>query len=189
MDIEKLYRDKIEGQLQLAISLLKLEIQNKLEAQGHGKRETSRLINDIETEVETLAFASIAGLYMQDYYIFLERGVRASNIPFQRGSGRRTSKYIEGLKRFWRRKGLGPKESERAAFATANKHKKEGMPTRASFGFSKDGTRLSFLSSTIESFEERMIEVITNGVSKDVEIIFNMLFDNTIKSFPFDSSI
>jgi len=184
-EFQKRYESRVVGNLTLAINLLKLELQTKLEKQGHGRKQTSKLISGIETEVRVMAFGAVADLFLEDYYIFLEKGVSASKIPFNPGSGRRTSKYIEALKMFFRRKGLGTKEAKRAAFATANKHKKEGMPTRASFRFSTDGTRLNFFSSTLNELEDKLIELITDGVNESVELAFNAIFDDAVKKFDF----
>lgn len=163
------------------MSLLKLELKSKLEAQGHGKRGSSKLIDSIDFEIEAGAQIIVAGMYMEDYYIFVEKGVRANRIPFSgRGKGKgTTSKYIQNLIRYWRfKRGLSGKEAVRAAFATANKHKKEGMPTRSSFKYSKDGTRLGFVESTLNKFEEKVFEILERRVGNNVEIAFtNVLND------------
>ena len=163
------------------MSLLKLELQAKLEAQGHGRRNTSKLIQSIEYEITATSNILVAGMYMEDYYVFVEKGVRASRIPYSRGSGRKTSKYIDALVRFWRfKKGLSPKEAKSAAFATANKHKKEGMPTRASFRYSKDGTRLGFLEITLNKFEPEVTKILERRIGNEVELTFTNILNEAV---------
>ena len=70
---------------------------------------------------------------MLDYGMIQNFGVTPDRIPFNAGSGKKTSKYIDGLKEFAKIKlGKSGKEAERIAFAIAYKQKKEGMPTKGS---------------------------------------------------------
>ena len=159
------------------MSFLKLELQKKLQDQGHGKKGSSKLIDSIDYEVKVLANFIVANMELEDYYIFVEKGVRASRIPYQRGSGKKTSKYIDALVKFFQRKvRLKLKDAKNAAFATANKHKKEGMPSRSSFRFSNDGTRLKFVETTLNKFEEQALEILEKEIGDGYEIAFtNML--------------
>lgn len=174
----------IKEDVGFAMSLLKLQLKSKLEAQGHGRRGVSKLIDSIDYEIESTATIMVAGMYMEDYYIFVEKGVKASRIPYYPGSGRKTSKYIQGLIRFWRlKKGLSPRAAKRAAFATANKHKKEGMPSRSSFKFSKDGTRLGFLDSTLKKYENQVFEILDRRIGDKVELAFTDILNDISVQF------
>ena len=162
----------IQEDVAYVMSLLKLELKSKLEAQGHGSRNASKLIDSVEFDITASANILVAGMYLEDYYIFVERGVNASRIPYGgRGTGRGgTSKYIQALIRYWRlKRGLPEKEAKRAAFATANKHKEEGMPTRSSFRFSKDGTRLGFVESTLKTYESRVAEILEQRIGNNID--------------------
>lgn len=167
------------------MSLLKLELRSKLEQQGHGKRQKSSLIQSIDFDIQASANIIVASMYMNDYYVFVEKGVKASRIPYSPGrrSGKKTSKYIQGLVRFWRfKRGLQPKAALRAAFATANKHKKEGMPTRSSFRYSHDGTRLGFVDSTLSSYADKVFEILQRRTGNTVELtLTNILNDFAYK--------
>lgn len=161
----------LEDDLGFVMSMLKLELTSKLEAQG---RKNSNLAKNMDFEIEASANVLIASMYMDNYYIFLEKGVSAARIPYtrrNRGQGRGgTSKYIQGLISFFRRKGLPTKEATSASFATANKHKSEGMPTRKSFRFSRDGTRLGFVESTLMKFEDDVVNILERRFGDAYEI-------------------
>lgn len=160
------------------VSLIHLELKTKLETQGHGKRGNSDLINNIHQEIKEQANKIISETYMMYYWEFVEKGVSASNIPYTPNSGRKNSKYIEGLIKFWRKKGLGVKEAKKASFATAKKHKKEGMPTAGSFGFSNDGTRLNFLRDTLDEQEARIFQLLEDRIGQSSLILLDKVLDN-----------
>lgn len=169
------------------MSLIKLELQQRLEIQGHGVKGLSRLIDSMEFDITALSNVVIANMLMENYYRFVETGVKASRIPYTIGSRGRggTSKYIEGLIKFWQRKGLSPKEAKSAAFATATKHKREGMSTRNAYRFSKDGTRHGFVSDTIDKYEARIFELLQGRLGQTFEIfietaIQKIVDENTI---------
>jgi hypothetical protein len=129
---------------------LQRSFRDELKAQGHnltGKLSDS-IIYDIEKDSDTVT----AKMYIENYGLSVEFGVPANRIPYsgRTGSGG-TSKYIQGLIRFWELRGLSGRNATSAAFATAAKHKKEGMPTRSSFGFSSTGERTGFIKRAIEA--------------------------------------
>lgn len=164
----------------LMMSYLKLRLKSKLETQGHGKRGRSKLIDSMEFKIRKEATIIVGEMYMQDYYRFVDRGVKAANIPYTPGKGRaRVSKYIQGLFTFWRRKGLAAKQALSASFATARKHSIEGMPTRRSFRFSKDGTRLGFVRDL--DLEDIAEKAIIDKIGGKIEASVVKMFDNVVK--------
>ena len=138
------------------------DLKNELENQGHIM--TGRMRDSIELLNIGLSSGKIeAFVGLEDYYSVLDTGIKAGRIPFNPGSGKKSSKYIEGLINFWMiKKGLNEKEATRAAFALAHKHKKEGMPTQSSWRYSPSGRRLEFFTRTLDSnsnyddFEENL---------------------------------
>ena len=117
--------------------------------QGHNL--TGRLRDSIDYEIESNSDSISAKMYMEDYGVYVEFGVKADNIPFGGKSGKGgTSKYIQGLISFFELRGLSGREAIGAAFATAHKHKREGMPTRNSSRYSKTGERTGFVRTVIE---------------------------------------
>lgn len=125
-------------------------IQNSIKnirLQGHtltGKLEKSievQVIQKVDTFINLLA---------ESYGIPLNTGVKASRIPYKKGSGRRSSEYIKGLQMFAKKRmRVSDKEALNIAFAIAKKHKKEGMPTRGSFRYSKNGKRTNFFDDAV----------------------------------------
>ena len=92
-----------------------------------------------------------------DYFKFVDQGVKPSRIPYRSGRGRGgKSKYIQALIAFWRKKGAA--DPKAAAFATAAKHKKEGMPTRNSFKFSRTGKRTEFINEMLKKHEDNIFD-------------------------------
>lgn len=119
-----------------------------LEEQGHVL--TGRLRDSIVFDVQVGADKVTATMYCEAYGLAMEFGVKAERIPYSPGSGATSSQYIQGLITYFKRRGVTGREGIRAAFATARKHKREGMPTFASRRFSKTGERTGFASSALE---------------------------------------
>lgn len=128
------------------------DLKKELIDQGHVM--TGRMRDSIELAQIKASQGSIEALVeLENYYDILDKGVRANRIPFYPGSGRKDSEYIKGLVRFWMiKKGLSEKEATRAAFATAKKHKLEGMPTQSSWNskITSNGRRLEFFTRTLD---------------------------------------
>ena len=122
---------------------------------------------------------------MNDYGLTVDQGVTPDRIPYtprKRGEGRGgTSKYIQGLLTFWLLKGLSQKEALQAAFATANKHKQEGIPSRGSFIHSTNGRRKFFFTGTVERLEEEITDLIASKTENVVALAFNNIIDGFVK--------
>lgn len=135
--------------IEIISDLIKQDISTKLKEQGHNN--TGSLLNSISYKITQTADSIITDFYMNKYGNIVDFGVRANRIPYRRGSGAKKSKYIDGLINYFQSKGLSDAESKRAAFATANVHKQDGMPTKASSRFSKTGERTGFITKVIDS--------------------------------------
>lgn len=135
--------------IEIISDLIKQDISTKLKEQGHNN--TGSLLNSISYKITQTADSIITDFYMNNYGNIVDFGVRANRIPYRRGSGAKKSKYIDGLINYFQSKGLSDAESKRATFATANVHKQDGMPTKASSRFSKTGERTGFITKVIDS--------------------------------------
>lgn len=129
------------------------EVNQKLidywEMQGHLMTD-SRFVRELEYQLKDKGIEGFSVGYAR----YVNRGTPAEKVPYQRGSGAGKSKYIQGLIRYVEnRMGLQDKEAVSVAFAIANKHKKEGMPTDASRQYSQTGQRTNFLDSAFEELE------------------------------------
>ena len=140
--------------------------------QGH--KLTGGLINSIEYQVRAQVTAASIDFYMYDYGVILDKGVSAANIPYQRGRGAGSSKYIDGLKQYARlRMGAATeKEAERIAFAIANKHKSEGMPTKASFVYSSTGKRTGAIDAALEDANPEVTRLINVAMEEYINTFF-----------------
>lgn len=131
-------------------------IRVELGLQGH--KLTGKLIESIEAVATNTSTGFVISILGEDYIAPVNNGVPAANIPFSGRSGRGgTSKYIQGLRRFAQlRFGVSERKALSIAFAIANKHKREGMPTRASRRFSKTGRRTGAVQVAIDKVEDQI---------------------------------
>lgn len=121
------------------------------------------------TIVQSPDSVSVIGT-MNYYGAILEQGVSANKIPYggRRASGG-TSQYIQGLVGYFKKRGLNEREAIRAAFATANKHKKEGMPTKSSAIYSKTGQRTKFINTVDKAISADVDKMVSDGLDDIVE--------------------
>lgn len=129
--------------------------------QGH--RHKGSLIRSMETRIQPDGVQIWGNFYSK----FLQTGVKKGRIPYRRGRDRGgTSKYIQALIAYFTAKGKGS-IAKQLAFATANKHAKEGMPTSASSRFSSTGKRTGYID---EINETKIFEQAEKEAEKDFEL-------------------
>lgn len=134
-------------------------LKNEWVAQGH---DMGGFVDDLETEI-TYGTNSIQiiGTTRKNYVKYVDAGVKPSKIPYTPGKSRaKTSKYIEGLIKYFERKGADDPKS--AAFATARKQKKEGMSTVLSRIFSRTGKRQNFIEEAFSKINNKLTKAIEN---------------------------
>ena len=174
--------DEFEASLTDLATFLITDLRKELSDQGH--MLTGKLAESIEmTDIKLRNGDPEAFVSMEYYYYWVDRGVRRERINYHPGSGRDKSLYIEALIRFWMiKKGLSLKEAKQAAFFTARKHKKEGMPTQSSWEHSKNGKRMSFLEDTLD--DSNHYDLFETDVQDSLERLSNTIldhFENTLK--------
>lgn len=147
--------DAVDALLKKAADIARRE----LEGQGH--KLTGSLIASIETKLQVKRNAILGLVLMNDYFEHLEYPLPPERVPYGSGSGAKQSKLIRALTNYWKKRGLGNDEAKRASFATANKWKQEGRPTKASFRFSKNGRRTGFLAESLRQIEKQADEVLS----------------------------
>lgn len=131
--------------------------QKELEQQGH--RATGKLINSIAQRVQDELNEAILYIEYLRYGNAVNTGVRPSRVPYTQGSGKRTSKFITALAEWVRLKRITSgldKDVMRATFAIARKMKKEGIPTKGSFRFSKNGRRTGWLDRVEQIYQVKI---------------------------------
>jgi len=152
--------------LAIELDALAQQIKRELEAQGH--KLTGSLLRSVDFRIEAKGTELEGVVEFLEYGRYVNTGVAAANIPFQKGSGRKSSRYIDALIDYWRKRGLGEKESKRAAFATATKHSREGMPTRSSKRFSSTGRRTGAVNIAIDKRQPNIEKALDQGIEKYV---------------------
>jgi hypothetical protein len=153
------------------------DIKAELRAQGHhltGKTEDS-LFPVIKLENGTVIMEG----YGSSTLAVLNYGVESNRIPYNPGSGAQTSKYIDALTAYARKRfGVSGKAAKAAAFAIAQKHKKEGMPTKGSYKYSSTGQRLSAVTEALDKNKAKYDAMISDGF----DLILDSVFGETFKS-------
>jgi hypothetical protein len=154
---------------EIAVEAVKIE----LALQGH--KLTGALIDSVKEEVRRTDKGAIIDGVLLDYGIPVNTGVPASNVPFtinnrasrrafnfsnfRRSTG--SSKYIAGLQLFAKlRFKVSDKEALSIAFAIAKKHKKQGIPTKASKRFSKTGKRTGAIQDALAKVDPKIQDII-----------------------------
>lgn len=136
--------------LQKALDFAADEIRKEIKNQGHVA--TGNLLNSVRTEITDKGDTLVGRVYIADYAGILNKGVKASRVPYTRGSGAGSSRYIDALIGWIRviKPGMSDVERKSFAFAIANKAKKEGHPTRGSYAFSQNGRRTGWAKAAIQ---------------------------------------
>ena len=164
----------INGLKQLG-EIIRKEVERVLTEQGHVL--TGKIFDEVDNIVKAIKDGYILEGHYQPYSIFVHKGVKAERIPYSPGSGRRHSKYIEALKQYARHRGMS--EPDRAAFAIARVHKREGMPTKASSRFSQTGERLKFLDYALK--DEKVDVKVEKIMADAIEMIVNNILSEQQK--------
>lgn len=128
--------------------LLVDEIREQIAVQGHNM--TGALSKSVEHKERITTDGVVIQFLLNDYGVPVNNGIIPARIPYGSFTGAKVSKYIQGLKRFAKiRFRVTEKQALGIAFAIANKHKKEGLPTRGSYRYSKNGKRKNYIEDAI----------------------------------------
>lgn len=175
------FAETFKAQLAQVMDKIVIDLREKLRAQGHNN--TGKLSDSIQYEITLLSYTLVAAIYMEDYGSIVDQGVNPSRIPYKRGSGKKSSKYIQGLYDYFKSKGLTDTSATRAAFATASVHSREGMPTRGSYAYSNDGTRLGFIRNTLLENQDELLRLFEEGEENGLTGLFNDMVEKYVYEF------
>lgn len=143
--------------------------------QGHNN--TGAGIESIVYAVKQFGNVYQLDLSFNKYMIYQDKGITADRIPFSFGSGNKTSKYIAGLTKWVMQRGMANnrKKARSIAFAIAKTHKKEGMPTRGSYLYSRNGRRKNFFTENyvFEKVPQAVEQLMTTWATAMLEDIIN----------------
>ena len=154
--------------------------------QGHNIN--GKVVKEMDIVVEQTANKISFLFFSLPYGVYIAGGVSAEKIPFSGGgggtagifSGGGKSAYIQGLIAYAKKKlDLPDDEAKSAAFAIANTHRKEGMPSPASSKFSSTGERTNWIGNTMERSEG----IIRAFMLRYMDSILSVLFDNVILKY------
>ena len=152
-----------EDTLDKIFEVVKVQWAKEIRIQGHSL--TGSLERSLEAKYIKVLKGFIIDFLANDYGNILDAGTKPNRIPFNEGSGATKSKYIDGLTDFAKKRfGLNDKEAQSAAFAIAKTQKKEGMPTKNSFRFSKNGKRTGLIDDTLENATPAIEKIIEDSI-------------------------
>lgn len=153
----------IKQAVQKATMLLKERLAEKFADQGHSLTGESE--RGLVTTVALEGGQYIGRVIGADHFLYLEFGIKPDRIPYSAGQVRGgKSEYIQGLIRFWEKRGLHDREAVGAAFATAKIHSREGLPTRKSLVYSATGHRTGFIAQTVKESEGEVRAIVEASI-------------------------
>lgn len=148
-------------------------------AQGHNL--TGKAIQELETQIIERGNGTVIEGYVVDYMANVNSGVPASRIPYSPGSGARSSQYISGLIDYVKKRmGKSQREAQSIAFAIASRHKREGMPSKASARFSSTGKRTGFIETALDGIEPKLAQLIEQGIEETINFVIESFFKTQI---------
>ena len=145
-----------------ADKLMQEGLKKELRAQGHfnsGSLESS-FVSNITVTAESVVLTGSAF----DYAGILSDGTRPEKASM---------KQFHFVKQFFLSKGVDDKKAGAFAAMTIRKWMKEGMSTKASVRFSKNGKRLNFINIVNKSVGPKVDKVVLADVDKEVKKEFN----------------
>lgn len=159
--------------------LIKTAVASAWKAQGHDL--SGEAIRQIDSVIVHLAGGERIDYYILDYMAYNNAGVKPDKIPYTRGSGKKSSKYIAGLIDYVKKRmGKSDREAKSIAFAIASRHKKEGMPSKASARFSSTGKRTGFIEAALDGVEPELAQLIERGVEESINFVLESFFKTQI---------
>ena len=151
--------------LQDIIDFLIVQLRGELLRQGH--KFTGALSESIEGVVKKSIDSTRIDFLILQYGHSLNKGIKPSRIPYTPGSGRKKSKYIQGLMNWVKRKlGYSKKRAERIAFAIASAQKRKGYPLTGKIGW---------IDITLKETEKELQEKISIWVQAQLEDLIDQL--------------
>ena len=159
--------------------LIKTAIATEWKAQGHDL--SGEAIRQIDSVITRIAGGERIDYYILDYMAYNNSGVKSDKIPYYPGSGKKKSKYIAGLIDYVKRRmGKSDREAKSIAFAIASRHKKEGMPSKASVRFSSTGKRTGFIEAALDGIEPKLAALIEQGIEETINFVIESFFKTQI---------
>lgn len=157
---------------------------DELEAQGH--RATGRLIASVVARVQTTLDEIEVAMSHLDYGIIVNTGLSPERVPYSRGSGAKTSKFIDALMGWIRLKGIAgglDKNVRSIAFAMATVMKREGVPTKGSYRFTRNGRRTQWIDYIYQQYNVQWQDRMETIAADYVEDAFDAILERTARAY------
>lgn len=153
---KQVFINSISQEVGKILEFVKDETTKEFRAQGH--ELTGALINTMTEEIIEIERGVKAILWVNEYYVYTDQGVPAERIPYDPGSGKQTSKYIDALTKYFQlRTGAPENVAKGYAFGLARKQKQQGSPVDNGISkYSKTGERTGWFTGTIEKNESKI---------------------------------
>lgn len=164
--------DIIRARFERELDLIVQDFRDEVAQQGHVAM--GELVASFEKQVtESVSDSFVGTIFAADHWRVVDTGVSASRIPYTPGrrSGKSSSKYIQALLDWAEtvKPGLSERERKSFVFAVAATHSREGMPTRGSYSFSRNGRRTNFVQEVLDKHINTLAESIASeGFLSDV---------------------
>lgn len=144
--------------MEVACNLAILALQEELDNQNHNA--TGALSKSIKSKVTFSPDGAKGSISTYLYGGAVNFGVPANKFRF---GGK---KHIKALVKWIGNKGITPSEGSVKSFAwaIAKKHAKEGIPTKESYKFSRNGKRLGFMTDALTVAEQAIINTLPTNV-------------------------
>jgi hypothetical protein len=152
------------------MSIFQQSIKRKAILRGHSDR--GDMVNSIVYELSEAGDTVTATMYGNNYSVYVNYGVAAGRVKYP----------IKVMIDYLKRKGLPEKEATSAAWATRAIHKKEGMPTKASARFSKDGKRTHFVNDGFDEAMDEAIRYFEETTNNTIEVTISGIFKSEIET-------
>lgn len=149
--------------------------------QGH--KLSGRLIKSLGYEVRKKQGVFSIEFFVENYGLILDRGVKRERIPFSIPGRAKRSLFIEALIKYVKRRmRIGGERGKRVAFAIARVQKyKDGMPTRGSYRFSKNGRRLGWIEEGFDRKAAELEKLLDKIIGKKIEVLIEGVFSEGVE--------
>lgn len=152
----KSVNDLIISGMEAALKESSKEVIKQIELQNFIHKGS--LIKSVRPIVKDMKKIIRGFITMNPYGFILNKGVSPGNVPYSGSHGKGgVSKYIQALI-YWARSkfGLSLRNATSRAFAIANVHKKQGIASRNSIVFSKNGKRKGFINDAVSEIADNI---------------------------------
>ncbi len=154
-EIQQMFVPLVEDAMRIYREYLRREA----ELQGH--KQTGRAAASMQIEVESKSGSVIGKVVGESYMLTVDAGVKPGKVKYR----------IQVMIDYFRRWGLPLKEATSAAWATRTIHLREGIPTRGSYAFSRNGKRKGFIMDGADKATASVQQLFEKSLGERIELV------------------